>query len=63
VVEAAAKENGYKVSKEVVQIFDEYRKSHNDGVFDAYTDEMKLLRSTGILNWFARQLCSWENYW
>lgn len=49
VVEAAAEENSYKVSEEVVKIFDEYRKSHNDGVFDAYTDEMKLLRSTGIL--------------
>ncbi len=49
VVEAAAEENSYKVSKEVVRIFDEYRKSHNDGVFDVYTDEMKLLRSTGIL--------------
>lgn len=49
VVEAAAEENNYKVSEEVVKIFDEYRKSHNDGVFDAYTDEMKLLRSTGIL--------------
>ena len=32
VVEAAAEENGYKVSKKVVEIFDEYRKSHNDGV-------------------------------
>ena len=49
VVEAAAEENGYKVAKEVVEIFEEYRKSHNDGVFDVYTDEMKLLRSTGIL--------------
>ncbi len=49
VVEAAAEENSYKVAKEVVKIFDEYRKSHNDGVFDVYTDEMKLLRSTGIL--------------
>ncbi len=49
VVEAAAEENHYKVSEKVVEIFDQYRKSHNDGVFDAYTDEMKLLRSTGIL--------------
>lgn len=49
VVEAAAEENSYKVSEAVVKIFDEYRKSHNDGVFDVYTDEMKLLRSTGIL--------------
>ena len=49
VVQAAAEENGYKISDEVVKIFTEYRKSHNDGVFDAYTEEMRKLRSTGIL--------------
>ncbi len=33
----------------VVEIFNSFVKSHNDGVFDAYTDEMRTLRSVGIL--------------
>lgn len=49
VVEAACEENGYKVDPRVSEIFDKYRKSHNDGVFDAYTKTMRQLRSTGIL--------------
>ncbi|MBU1033764.1 formate C-acetyltransferase [Patescibacteria group bacterium] len=49
VVEAACEENGYKVDQGVSEIFNKYRKSHNDGVFDAYTKTMRQLRSTGIL--------------
>ncbi|HPS40550.1 MAG TPA: formate C-acetyltransferase [Candidatus Woesebacteria bacterium] len=49
VVEAACEENGYKIDPQVVEIFTKYRKSHNDGVFDAYTKTMRQLRSTGIL--------------
>ncbi len=49
VVEAACEENGYKVDEQVSEIFNKYRKSHNDGVFDAYTKTMRQLRSTGIL--------------
>lgn len=49
VVEAACEENGYKVDASVSEVFDKYRKSHNDGVFDAYTKTMRQLRSTGIL--------------
>ncbi|MBM7659908.1 formate C-acetyltransferase [Bacillus mesophilus] len=40
---------GYKVSPEVVDTFTKYRKTHNQGVFDAYTDEMKLARKAGII--------------
>ncbi|AKM81409.1 MAG: Formate C-acetyltransferase [Candidatus Pacebacteria bacterium GW2011_GWF2_38_9] len=49
VVEAACEENGYKVDPAVSEIFNKYRKSHNDGVFDVYTKTMRQLRSTGIL--------------
>lgn len=49
VVEQACKENGYKLDEQVIEIFTKYRKSHNDGVFDAYTKTMRLLRSNGIL--------------
>ena len=36
----ACSENGYEVDPEVVKIFTEYRKTHNQGVFDAYTKEI-----------------------
>ncbi|EYE89462.1 formate acetyltransferase [Fervidicella metallireducens AeB] len=45
----AAESYGYKVSKEIVDIFTKYRKTHNQGVFDAYSDEMKLARKVGII--------------
>ena len=40
---------GYEVDKEVVDIFTKYRKTHNQGVFDAYTPEMRLARKSAIL--------------
>ncbi|OHX43909.1 formate C-acetyltransferase [Cytobacillus oceanisediminis] len=40
---------GYEASKEMEKIFTDYRKTHNQGVFDAYTDEMKLARKAGII--------------
>lgn len=49
VVETACKESGRTVSPAVVEIFSKYRKTHSDGVFSAYTKEMKMLRKTGIL--------------
>ncbi len=49
VVMHACEENDRKVSPEVVKIFTEYRKTHNDGVFSAYTEEMRRLRKTGVL--------------
>ena len=40
---------GYKPSEKLHEIFTKYCKTHNDGVFDAYTDEMKLVRHNHIL--------------
>ena len=40
---------GYEIDPEVKEIFTKYRKTHNDGVFDAYTPEMRLARSSHIL--------------
>ena len=48
-VEHACQEYGKKVNDEVVKAFHLCRKTHNDGVFDAYTDEMRKLRKTGVL--------------
>ncbi|MCR4889105.1 MAG: formate C-acetyltransferase [Ruminococcus sp.] len=45
----ACKEYGYEVDQEVVDIFTKYRKTHNQGVFDAYTPEMRLARHSAIL--------------
>ena len=47
--EQACTTYGYEPSKELHKIFSEYHKTHNDGVFDAYTDEMKLVRHNHIL--------------
>ena len=40
---------GYKLNPEVDKYFKEFRKTHNDGVFDAYTDEIKRARHAGLL--------------
>jgi formate C-acetyltransferase len=45
----ACKEYGYEVDQSVVDIFTKYRKTHNQGVFDAYTPEMRLARHAAIL--------------
>ena len=45
----ACSENGYEVDKEVVDIFTKYRKTHNQGVFDVYTPEMRLARKSAII--------------
>ncbi|MDO4945806.1 MAG: formate C-acetyltransferase [Ruminococcus sp.] len=45
----ACEQNGYTVDPEVVKIFTEYRKTHNQGVFDAYTPEMRLARKSAII--------------
>ncbi len=47
--EAACSENGYEVDSEVVDIFTKYRKTHNQGVFDAYTPEMRMARKSAII--------------
>ncbi len=40
---------GFKIDDEVHHIFTDYRKTHNQGVFDAYTDEIKAARRTGVI--------------
>lgn len=45
----ACRENGYEVDPEVVEIFTKYRKTHNQGVFDVYTPEMRLARHAAII--------------
>ena len=40
---------GFKLDEEVEHIFTHYRKTHNQGVFDAYTNEIKEARRTGVI--------------
>lgn len=47
-VRSELKAYGRELDPEIENVF-KYRKTHNDGVFDAYTDEMKLARHTGII--------------
>ena len=47
--ESALNLYGYELDPEVKNIFTKYRKTHNEGVFDAYTPEMRLARSAHIL--------------
>ena len=45
----ACSENGYEVDPEIVDFFRKHRKTHNDGVFDVYTPEMRACRSSHII--------------
>jgi formate C-acetyltransferase len=48
VVEKALSEHGLKPADDVSKVF-KHAKTHNDGVFDAYTDEIRTFRSLGFL--------------
>ena len=47
--EQACTTYGYQPSEKLHEIFTKYCKTHNEGVFDAYTDEMKIVRHNHIL--------------
>ena len=49
VAEKACAGNGYTIDSEVKEFFTTHRKTHNAGVFDAYTPEMKACRSSHII--------------
>ena len=48
-VESSCKAYGFELAPEVKEIFTKYRKTHNQGVFDVYTPEMKIARKAGII--------------
>ncbi|MFZ2756219.1 MAG: formate C-acetyltransferase [Atopobiaceae bacterium] len=45
----ACSDNGYEVDPQVVDFYTRYRKTHNAGVFDVYTDEMRACRHSHII--------------
>ena len=48
-VESALASYGYELNKDIHEKFTEYRKTHNDGVFDAYTKEIRKARHAGLI--------------
>src|SRR6516165_9374896 len=48
-VEAGLKAAGFEPDPSVHEAFTQYRKTHNDGVFDVYTDEIRKCRKSGII--------------
>jgi formate C-acetyltransferase len=49
VVKAGLESYGYHLAPQTEAIFTKYRKTHNDGVFDVYTTEMRKARKSGII--------------
>lgn len=49
VVKKALEAYGYSLDKKTEEIYTHNRKTHNDGVFDAYTDAMRKARHSGII--------------
>ena len=47
--EKACRDNGYEIDPEIKTFFETHRKTHNAGVFDAYTPEMRACRRSHII--------------
>ncbi|MBE5739157.1 MAG: formate C-acetyltransferase [Clostridiales bacterium] len=47
--EKALESYGYVIDPDVKEIFSKYRKTHNQGVFDVYTEEMRMARKAAII--------------
>ncbi|AWZ47992.1 formate acetyltransferase [Clostridiaceae bacterium 14S0207] len=48
-VEQSLKAYGYELNKDIEKYFNKFRKTHNQGVFDAYTEETRVARHVGLL--------------
>ncbi|GAA0125790.1 formate C-acetyltransferase [Clostridium sp. ATCC 25772] len=48
-VEQSLEAYGYKLNEDITKYFNKYRKTHNQGVFDAYSKETRAARSVGLL--------------
>ncbi len=49
VVKNALEAHGYSLAPEVAEVFSQHRKTHNDGVFSAYSEDIRKARRSGIL--------------
>lgn len=48
-VEQSVEAYGYEIDKDIAEYFPKYRKTHNQGVFDAYSEETRVARTVGLL--------------
>ncbi|OPZ78796.1 MAG: Formate acetyltransferase [Alphaproteobacteria bacterium ADurb.Bin438] len=48
-VEASCEAYGIQIDERITEAFTKYRKTHNDGVFDAYTSEIRSCRKSGVV--------------
>jgi formate C-acetyltransferase len=48
-VQDACEAYGFQLPEDIVRLFTDIRKTHNQGVFDAYTSDMRTARKTGII--------------
>ncbi|MBU5590452.1 formate C-acetyltransferase [Clostridium sp. MSJ-4] len=48
-VEQSLEAYGYTLDKDIEKFFPQFRKTHNEGVFDAYTEDIRAARSTGLI--------------
>ncbi len=62
VVKKSLEAYGYQLDPETEKIFTKYRKTHNDGVFDAYTPEMLAVRRSGLITGLP-DAWSGSDYW
>jgi len=49
VVKKSLEAYGYQLDPQTDEIFSKYRKTHNDGVFSVYTQQMRLARRSGVI--------------
>lgn len=49
IVEKSCEAYGYQVDDKIKEIYSKYRKTHNDGVFDVYTPDIRAARSSHLL--------------
>ena len=49
VIQGAMQAYGYELDKDTTEIYTKHRKAHNEGVFDAYTEQMRAARSSGVI--------------
>ena len=59
IVEKSCEAQGKKVSDKIEDIFHNYRKTHNDGVFAAYTPEIRAARSSHLITGLPDRIWSW----
>lgn len=48
-VEKACEAHGFKLSPKLKEVYTKFRKSHNEAVFNVYSDEMKKIRTLGVI--------------